>query len=73
MYPDTNCELNILRCLGGIVMSGFDAYWGPQLASVSTNSLFVGSGKLRKAYMSFDCRVVNILPRNLHPLIYFIM
>ena len=71
MYPDTDRELNILRCSGGLDGSGFYASWGPQLALVSAYSFFGGSEKLRKANISFDCRVVNAIPRDLHTLIYF--
>ena len=54
MYPYTSLDLNISRCSGGVDGSGSDVSWGPQLASVSADSLFRVSGKLRKAEMSFD-------------------
>ena len=71
MYPDTERELNRSRCLGGLDRSGYDASWGPQLASVSAHRLFGGRRKLRKGDMSFDCCVVNVIPRDLQPLRYF--
>ena len=48
MYPDTDRELKRSRCLGGLDGLGSDAYCGPQLVSVSVNSLFGVRGKLRK-------------------------
>ena len=73
MYPDTDRDLKISRCSGGIDKSSSDAYLGTQLASVSAHSLFRGSGKLRKLDMSFYLRVVNVIPRDLHSLKYFTM
>ena len=69
MYPDTDRELNILRCSGGLDGSGSDVSWGPQLASVSAHSLFGGMGKLRKTDISFYFCIVDVIPRDLHPLI----
>ena len=71
MYPNTNRDLKISRCPCGFDGSGSDASWGPQLSSVSVHSFFGGSGKLRKADISFDCCVVNVIPRYFHPLRYF--
>ena len=73
IYPDTDRDLNISRCSVGSEESVSDASWGPHLASVSADSLFGGSGKLRKADTSFDCCIVNVIPRDLHPLRYFTM
>ena len=71
MYPDTERDLKISRCLGGLDGSGSDASLGPHLASVSAHSLFGGRGKLIKAEISFDCCVVNVIPRDLLTLKYF--
>ena len=54
MYPDTDRDLNRSRCSVGSEESVSDASWGTHLASVSADSLFRVSGKLRKAEMSFD-------------------
>ena len=71
MYPDTDHDLRISRCSGGMERSENDAYWGHNLASVSVHSLFGVMGKLRKAEISFDRCVVNVIPRYLQPLKYF--
>ena len=64
MYSNNYSYLKRSRCLVGLDGLGSDASWGPQLASVSAHSLFGGRGELRKAVISFDCCVVNILPRD---------
>ena len=54
MYSDTDRDLKRSRCLGGMDGLVSEASWGPQLALVSSQSLFGGRGKLRKAEISFD-------------------
>ena len=73
IYHNTDCDLKIYRCSDGMYRSGSDVSWGNQLASVSVHSLFGGRGELRKAEMSFDCCVVNVVPRDLQLLRYFTM
>ena len=71
MYPKTDSYLNRSSCSGGLDGLVSDAYWGPQLASMSAYSLLGEREELRKVEISFYCCVVNVIPRDLQPLRYF--